>query len=466
MQGPDHPIASAAPRPHGDAPCAPASPVAEIRRLSRTGDAHRAAILLADLLRARFGLMATGVQVIADRYSLNSAHGLFEADGRGWFFKFHEEEGEAAMRGEYYRAGLLADAGLPVDRPAYVSSEPGAQVLVYPRRDCPRFADALRALDLDPRAAPFGIDHAAALALEGALCDRMLAVYRATLHPITKAQSAAEPIHRLFHARLTDAEGRFPGGRFASFYPGRAVALPGATLLWEDLAARRWRLNGAAARDTLATLFARAGCRLAPGRMADAGGVTAHGDAHAANLWIDRDGGVAPPRLTLFDPAFAGDATPSLLAEIKPTFHNVFAHPLWLYDPAEASARFAARATRSPGWIEAETDWRLTPVRRALLRVKAERLWRPWLATLAARALLPRDWRKVIRLGLFLCPTLVMDLRAGASRDPVASLIGFMAAVAAGSEIEGGADPVSLFLDAIDPAQDGAALDRLEEAAP
>ena len=45
------------------------------------------------------------------------------------------------------------------------------------------------------------------------------------------------------------------------------------------------------------------------------------------------------------------------------------------------------------------------------------------------------DRRTVIRLALFLCPTLVMNLRAGAaSHTPVSSLIGFSMAVMAGSE--------------------------------
>jgi hypothetical protein len=179
--------------------------------------------------------------------------------------------------------------------------------------------------------------------------------------------------------------------------------------------------------------------------------VTAHGDAHAANLWYEE--GPGGPRLTLYDPAFAGAAVPALMAEIKPTFHNVLAHPLWLYDPAEAAARYPARVRLRRGWVEVETGCVPTPVRRALLGVKAAALWRPLLATLAGRGMLPDDWRRVVRLGLFLCPTLVMNLRAGEGRrEPAASAIGFAAAVAAGSPPEDGDDLVAAFLDAIDPA--------------
>lgn len=422
-----------------------------IRRLVREAP-EAAARELAALLRDRFGLEAGDIRPTLDAYALNSLSGTFRADGRDWFFKFHQEEGEEAGPGEYYRARLLAEAGLPVDLPTFASSECGEQLLVYPRRTWPRFADLLRRLDVDPDPA----ETKRALALEAGLCDALLAVYRRTLHPIEPAQSAAEPVHRLFHARLTDptpgGERRYPGGRLASFYLGKDFVLPGARLPFEDLAARRWRIDDRTHRDTLADLFDRAAERLAPRRLADAGGVTAHGDAHAANLWIDPERG-----LLLFDPAFAGEHVPTLLAEIKPTFHNTLAHPLWLYEPEEAAARFRAEARLAPGTVELSTGWRPSPIRQALLRLKAERLWRPLLRRLAERGLLPADWREVIRLALFLCPTLVMSLRAGPDRPPVASAIGLAVAIAAGSPAQDGSDLVSRFLDAIDPAFDGGA---------
>ena len=74
------------------------------------------------------------------------------------------------------------------------------------------------------------------------------------------------------------------------------------------------------------------------------------------------------------------------------------------------------------------------------------------VADLAARNMLPHDWRRVIRLALFLCPTLVMNLRAGAgSHNPASSLIGFSVAVMAGSEPVAGEDVVTAFLDVISP---------------
>jgi hypothetical protein len=171
-----------------------------------------------------------------------------------------------------------------------------------------------------------------------------------------------------------------------------------------------------------------------------------------ANVWYQEKEG--RPSLAFFDPAFAGEHVPTLLAEIKTTFHNILAHPLWLYDPALAAERYSATAAYADGVLDVTTDWVPSAVRLGLLQVKAERLWRPLLAELDARGLLPADWRTVLRLGLFLCPTLVMNLRAGATtHNPVSSLIGFSVAVMAGSEPVAGDDVVSRFLDTIDPAR-------------
>jgi hypothetical protein len=343
----------------------------------------------------------------------------------------------------------LATAGLPVDRPLYSSRQPGEQILVYRRRHEPRFADLLCDLDrLDQPA-----ERARLVAAEQTLNRRIMAVFAASLRPISPAQSAQEPIHRLFHQRLVDLPGEtFPGGRLASFYVGQSFALPGLTLSWAEMADMTLTINGVTYGDSLGALFRAAHQRLRPDRMADAGGVVAHGDAHNANVWVE---GFEPASLCLFDPAFAGAAVPSLLAEIKATFHNVFAHPFWLYDPDLADRRFSATVRRSDAGLVIEHDWALSPVRQDLLAAKRDLLWRPLLALLRQRQLLPADWRRVMRLALFLCPTLVMNLRAGAGRHtPLSSLLGLATAVVVGSQPVAGRDPVVDFFDAIAPAED------------
>jgi len=135
------------------------------------------------MLHERFGLDARQVQINVDIYSLNSLNGTFVAAGQRLYFKFHQEENEEAMAGEYYRAGLLAEAGLPVDQPLHVSSEPGQQILVYRRRDELRFADVLSKIDFSNDAAAAG----RALAAERRLNDELIRVYRKTLHRIDAA---------------------------------------------------------------------------------------------------------------------------------------------------------------------------------------------------------------------------------------------------------------------------------------
>lgn len=421
---------------------------AAIRAAARH-DRAAAEAMVVRLLAQLFGLAATDLRINRDQYSLNSVNGVFRAGTEEFFFKFHQEEGEAEMRGEYYRADILARAGLPVDLPVHLSNQPGEQILIYRRRDEPRFSDVLLALDErdDPAA------RAKAAAAERDLNTRIAAVQATSLHPITPQQSQDEAIHRLFHERLVTQPARdFPGGRFADFYLGRDFAFPGCTLSWDTLCRLRFVINGIEYATSLEALFAGAAERLAPTRLADAGGLVAHGDAHNANVWYC-DTGAGDPRLAFFDPAFAGEHVPSLLAEVKATFHNVFAHPFWLYDPDRAAARFTASARVAGDRLIVETDWTLSAVRHDLLAVKRDVLWRPLLALLQRRGLLPVDWRRAIRLALFLCPTLVMNLRAGAtSHNPTSSLIGLAVAVMVGSEPVAGEDVVTGFLDAIAPA--------------
>ncbi|MBI2257110.1 MAG: hypothetical protein HYU58_20995 [Proteobacteria bacterium] len=403
--------------------------------------------MVARLLQEKFALSAQDIRINVDIYSLNSLNGFFTAADKPFFFKFHQEENEEAMAGEYYRAGLLAEAGLPVDQPLHVSTEPGEQILVYRHRNDRRFADVLRELD-------FTQDQVAisrAVSAERRLNEELMTVYRHTLHPITAEQSAAEPIHRLFHARLVDADAPGEiGGRFGSFYRDQVFALPGETLSWAELRSLQFEVNGVRYHDSLGILFAEAFEMLSPGHFAGGGGITAHGDAHNANVWYeDRPAGA---KLVMFDPAFAGRHVPALLAEVKTTFHNIFAHPLWLYDAPAAAETFQAHAKRIGDVLHIETDWRPSPVRLALLEAKRDLLWRPLLGELHTRRLLPANWRRVVQLALFLCPTLVMNLRAGAgSHNPVSSAIGLATAIAMGSDPVAGMGLLSSFFGELTP---------------
>jgi hypothetical protein len=415
------------------------------------GRVAEAEAVVAALIAEAFGRRVGKLTINRDAYSLNSLNGFVETEAGSFFFKFHQEEGEDRMSGEYYRARILAEAGLPVDLPVETSTRPGRQILLYRLRQDRRLAEVARDLDEERNIARLAPVIAAQAALDRAVAE----VYRKTLHAITADQAQAEPIHRLFHERLRDFDRPgVIGGRFASFYEDKDFDLPGITLKWRELRDLKIAFNGVLYRDSLGALFDAAFKELEPRSFAGLG-VTAHGDAHNANVWYEE--AQEPARLSLFDPAFAGSHVPALLAEVKPTFHNIFAHPYWLYEPQVAAARFEARVARRGDVLEIHSNWALSPLRTAFLERKAEFLWKPLLAGLQARGGLPRDWRRLVKLALFCCPTLVMNLRAGPSapggpHNPVSSAIGLGIAVMMGSAPkEGAGDALSAFLDAVEP---------------
>jgi hypothetical protein len=147
----------------------------------------------------------------------------------------------------------------------------------------------------------------------------------------------------------------------------------------------------------------------------------------------------------LFDPAFAGKAIPALLGEVKATFHNILAHPLWLYTPDLAERAYRVSAEVDGGRIAVTHDWSLSDLRRQFLQLKLERYWRPLLRRLQDMQALPDDWEAIMRSALFCCPTLVMSQLPGPERSPSASLLGFAVAMMCGSEPEQGSDAVSEF---------------------
>lgn len=456
------------------------TPTALARDLARAGRIAEAEAVIAGLVAEVAGFVPARVAINRDGYSLNSVNGFIDADdGRAFFFKFHQEEDEAETVGEYYRAELLAEAGFPVDRPIVACGEVGRQILIYARRDQPRLADLARAVE----AASAGLEGPAPVTAERliaaqAATDRIVAArYLAGLHDITADEAAAEPLHRLFHDRLVDRDAPDrAGGRMARFYDGRIFHLGGSTaapdliLPWHQLRDLRWTVGGVSYDRPLGALFDEARARLAPDRFAGAG-VVAHGDAHNANVWFEAGvgvagvgaiGGEAADRLSFFDPAFAGRHVPALLAEVKATFHNIFAHPFWLYDAALAEGLCSVRAERDADGrgITISHDHGLSDLRRGFLDAKRDHLWRPLLRALADRGALVEDWRRVVKLALFCCPTLVMNLRAGPDtgteggghHGPAASAIGLGIAIAMGAEpVAGQSDPLSTMLDAVTP---------------
>jgi hypothetical protein len=414
----------------------------EIRTLVKEGRREEAAVAAARLLSEETGTAFSGVAINDDRYSLNSVNGTaVDANGRRLFFKFHTEEGEAETVGEYYKAHVLAEAGLPVDLPVKASSTPGRQFLLYAYRNDSKLADACLKLETG-QAAGFSLEEI--VAAQAALDDATLAAgLRSLSAPMP--DSEREAIHQLFHHRLvTPGEPGRLGGRYAQFYQGRRVPVGGEEIPWEAFADLRWTVNGIAYRQALRGLFEQSFRLLDPRALARQPVLVSHGDAHNANVWARRG---ADGRLTLelFDPAFAGRTIPALLGEVKATFHNVFAHPLWLYTPDLAAQTYRVSTERQEDRIVVTHDWHLSDLRRRFLQLKLDRYWRPLLLRLQEMKALPDDWEAIMRSALFCCPTLVMSQLPGPERAPSVSLLGFAVAVMCGSPPEDASDAVSGF---------------------
>lgn len=424
------------------------SRTAAIRHLASV-DENKAVAELTIFLNELFEIEVDALRINYDQYSLNSLNGFFRSGNAEYFFKFHQEDGEEDMTGEYYRAEIIADAGLPIDMPIMTSTLPGEQVLVYNMRNDKRFSDVLLGLDKVPNVR---IEKQAAKA-EAILNDKILDVAIQTLHPVTAKQVRQEPIHHLFFDRMIDLKsGVIPGGRYQDFYVGRDFQFPGASLTWEEFSTAALVINEQKMKLSFGQIFDNATRNLHPDNLADAGGFVAHGDAHNANVWFETN--TAEPTLSYFDPAFAGENIPSLLAEAKATFHNVFAHPLWLYDSEEAATEFEANARYENGILFINTNWALSRVRERLLDIKIEHFWKPFLEHLKSRDMLPDTWQQTLRSALSMCPALVMNLRANADRhNPVSSAIAFSIIGLCGSEPEAGSNIIVDFITKIDPLE-------------
>lgn len=416
------------------------SPAQRIRDLIVSGDRAAANVLLAQSIGDLAGQPVVSVTLTSDAYSLNSVSGIAElADGQSRFFKFHVEDGEGDNVGEYYRAQVLADVGLPVDLPLAVSHVPGEQLVLYSVRTDARMVDVCLEIERDEGSS-------ARLPTELANARRELdrhvgQVLVQTLSPALTQAGEGAALHQLFTHRMRDADGTFPGGRYRDWYVNSAQ--------WSEFKDRHWRVNGVDYELTLDQLALQAWQRLTPQVLATEPVVTAHGDDHHGNVWVERKG-ENTASLSFFDPAFAGNDIPALLALVKPTFHNVFAHPLWLYHPEEVTRPSVV----DDGELVSITVPAMSPLRHEILNSVVEEAWLPLIAAMVDQDSLPMSWRQTIRSAMFLCPFLVTNLVAPTRSHEVA-LMGLGFAVMMGSEPMTGSDALTDALDRMQGIVDG-----------
>ncbi len=436
------------------------SPTALARKLVSEGQRSEAEFVIAQLICDNFGVLVQTTSINFDWTSLNSINGIVKTqDGKQFFFKFHQEEGDEDTLDEYYQAEILASAGLPVDMPSMACRQPGRQILLYPFRRTPQLSE----LCLNIERKKQSVSTLSLVSAQRTLDRKVAKVYGATLHQTNVKFCAEASIHQLFYYRLIHTvQDRVLGGRYDRFYANKTVRLPGIMLPWDRFANMNWVINGIRYQNSLFDLFVESLAKLAPAHLVHCGAVTGHGDAHNANVWFEAYGKAG--RLILFDPAFAGNHLPSLLAEVKATFHNIFAHPFWLYHPEEAHSRYKVSFTIEGDTIVFSHNWHLSPLRELFLLHKTNEVWRPLMFALNTRNLLPVDWVRILRCALFCCPTLVTNLLANtpasgtAVRSPEMSALAFAISIMAGSQPNDNdkdADIFSQFIGHITPSTRG-----------
>ncbi len=420
-----------------DAAIVEGSVITEIRRLTQSpNNISSAKSKLTEFLERKFEFKVLPDTLIFDvdnALALNSLRAQFRTqDGQHLFLKCHHEEGEASRVGEYYRSGILEQAGFPIETALYHSSTVGEQMVIYAfrdRKETPELHSVARRIEEN-----------------GCLVDEVLPVakafnhfqqrigkrYLSTLHLATPSQVAAESVHGLFHRRLVDHEqDQFFGARIRSFYLGRVVSLPDNHFIpFEKFWHMRWCINGRHYDLSLHSALLLARNILKPTTKHATAAVTAHGDDHTGNMLYDSNV-CSNNAIMYFDPAFAGRHIPALLAPCKALYHICFAHPNMLYNPDELDIDISCNIVKDT--IHVSHNWELSPLRQHFLQSQLENVWRPLLHEMQKNNMLPACWKETIGSALVCCPILCKNIISGlGAPNPLtneASLLTFSIAV-------------------------------------
>ena len=363
---------------------------------------EKAELLLQRWFARHMDLWVDSATLMPRPVSLNSFNGVYRVGHDEYFFKTHVED--QGILKEYYHAELLHNAGYNIVMPLRTLHEQGQQMVVYPVVRWPVMFDLMRAVEMGNTQQA---NTEMLVAAEKRECERLLALYQATLDQSSAQEHAQAPIHQLFWHRLT-------GGRLKKFYAGKLVPFPTPSrterthqakdgLRFEELLNYRWTINGMRIEEygqTLGDSIERAKDVLNP--MREAMTVIGHGDAHFGNVFLE-----VQKHYLYFDPAFAGRHSP-ILDIVKPFFHNVFA--TWMYFPRDVVQDLQITVAVSGAELVVEHNYALSPLRQAILETKIEHLLRPLIAMLRERDALPADWSEMMRLALMCCPLLTINL--------------------------------------------------------
>lgn len=342
--------------------------------------------------------------------SLNSINGILSTkDGKKLFFKTHVEP--QSIINEYYNSSILAEAGYPVIQPIFSSTEWGKQLLIYEFFEAPSLFNVAWEIETGKRN-----DADSIITLQQKADSELWKIYQNTLQILKAEAHAQAPIHQLFYHRLT-------GGRFSNFYEGKEIILPGYSISFEKLAKMKWCINGIEFKDSLGEIIQRASATLNPSRC-DTPSIIGHGDAHNGNVFVEEN------RLIYFNPAFAGRHSP-FLDLTKPLFHNVFA--IWMYFPNEVACTLSINLKIQGDRIIVEHDFMPSKIRREFLYSKLQFVLKPLLEELKSKGWLTEDWQEYLKLALFCCPFLTMNLSDRQKFTPEIGLLGLALSVEMGS---------------------------------
>lgn len=405
-----------------------------IQSLQFQGKGEAEALLLS-FLREIFSKDVMSVELRPLAVSLNSFNGFLTlADGKRYFFKTHTESDSVIA--EYYNAAQLDNAGYPVIRPFFSSTESGKQLLIYEViQDQSVFDIAWLIETTDDTALE-------TLTIAQQNADRQLyTLYMQTLAEQSAESAAKAPIHQLFYHRLA-------GGRLERFYGPLdgtmsnypAIQLPHGKYTTDQIREIKWEINGQEYIETLNDIIHRSIKLLNP--VCGGLSIIGHGDAHNGNIFLQQN--ASPPTLLYFDPAFAGRHHP-LLDLTKPIFHNVFA--MWMYFPQIKLAQTRIRCEQVGDKWQIDYDYLLPAVRHMFLKSKIENVLKPILYQLVQRNSLQPNWRAYFKSALFCCPFLTMNLADQNKFPPEISLLGLAMAVEMGSESTGSRSYIDHILD-------------------
>lgn len=391
--------------------------------------------LLLSFMREVFSPDVQHVELRPLAVSLNSFNGFVTlSDGKQYFFKTHTEPD--SVIGEYYNAAQLANAGYPVIRPVFSSTEAGKQLLIY---------EVIHDQSVFDVAWIIETGHTTALPVLTSAqesSDRQLyELYMQDLEEQSEFDAAKAPIHQLFYHRLT-------GGRLDRFYGSDkannpVIELPDGSHLMSEVRQVRWEINGQIYSENLNDLIQKAVRLLQPAQRGMS--VVGHGDAHNGNVFLRQQ--TTPPSLLYFDPAFAGRHHP-LLDLTKPIFHNVFA--MWMYYPQVKQQQTSITFQQKQGVWKIEYNYPLHPIREMFLKSKVEYVLKPILVELNRRQKLRLDWRAYFKAALFCCPFLTMNLTDKQKFPPEISLLGLAMTVEMGAESTGTRSYVDHVLDDVE----------------